>query len=100
MSDKRDREVRKLFSIANAIAIDLLNEEEFQALTAHEIFENAMEIALDEVEAAPIKPTQMNVASVDKRNVAFVINEDVAIITGSEEFENEVFDAGINDNED
>ena len=100
MSDKRDREVRKLFSIANAIAIDLLNEEDFDALNAHEIFQNAMEIALDEVDTPPAKPTQINIAAVDKRNVAFVIKEDVAIISGSEEFENEVFDAGINDNED
>lgn len=99
MSDKRDMEVRRLFSMASAISIDLLSDPEFAGLNSQEIFESATQIAMDNTEEIK-KPLVMNVATVDKNNIAFVLPDIIAIIQGDEDFGNDVFDSELDDNKD
>lgn len=84
MSDKKDREVRKLFSIANSVAMDLLNDDD---LTPAEIFIGSCKMALESHEELPTS-YESPLGTVDKNNIAFSLDEDDAIIImGDQQFE-------------
>lgn len=84
MSDKRDREVRKLFNIAQANSAEMQNDPNNDNLTPHEIFIGSCKMALEANEEAPY-PLTSPVASVDKKNFAFSLEKNDAIIIANEE---------------
>lgn len=83
MSEKKDREVRLLFSIANAHALEMLNDDSLADLTPHEIFIGSCKLAAVEPE---IINEAYPVANVDKNNVAFNMTHDTVMIMGDDEF--------------
>lgn len=88
MSDKRDRDVRKLFSMANTVAMDMLNEDDLANLTPHEIFIGACKLASEQPEELPTSYHHSPIGQIDKKNVAFSIDHDEAVIlVGDENFE-------------
>lgn len=85
MSDKKDREVNKLFSLANSFAMDMLNDDDLSDLTPEEIFIGSCKMA-----SSYIEPVILNspIAEVQRNNVAFMIGKsDTVMILGDEMFE-------------
>lgn len=107
MSDKRDREVRKLFSIANSVAMDHLNDENLKDLTPHEIFigscKMAAEATAEEIPLVYSGTKLLMTGKVDKHNVAFsMLDDEAVVVAGGEHFEEVLWgvDWGDNDYED
>lgn len=92
MSEKKDREVRKLFNTANSIAMNMLNNEELSDLTPHEIFIGSCKMAVANGEQLPT--SYPAAAEVQKENFAFIIGpHDTVMINGDEEFMENLEDA-------
>lgn len=102
MSDKRDREVRKLFSIANSVAMDHLNDENLKDLTPHEIFIGSCKMAAEATAEIPLvySGRGLPTGTVDKHNVAFSMTDDEAVVVaGGEQFEEVLWGVNWGDND-
>jgi hypothetical protein len=87
VSDKKDREVRRLFSIANTTALEMLSDDDLSSLTPAEIFIGSCKMALESYDPE-LHRSYSPVAETDRNNVAFFIDQnDAVIIRGDYEFE-------------
>lgn len=73
--DKRYKDVRQIFDFATSLADELLSEHPH--MTAEEIVELSTEIAIHN--SGIVIETELPVAEVDKKNVQFMIDEEVAV---------------------
>lgn len=82
---ERTLDVHNLFEAARGIAFSLLNNSEFSNLSAAELFELAIELALEEMQN--VSKNSLVVGKVDTNNVAFSLeNDDVALLKGGLDF--------------